>query len=144
MSQDSTKDYLDDCELIFRDSNGNIDKISLKQDNENLIPDIFCSICKNHIEDITEKFQYFYTIGSDSQPQHNPLFIVALCSFNCFQKYKRSFNRKSEYLKMCCVCALSFDKVQKCSRCLITQYCSRTCQTKDWIHHKKICVPHSK
>jgi len=31
--------------------------------------------------------------------------------------------------------------VKRCTRCLITAYCSKTCQAKHWPEHKKSCVP---
>ena len=30
---------------------------------------------------------------------------------------------------------------QKCSVCMVTRYCSRACQCRDWQHHKKHCLP---
>ncbi|MFC1842121.1 zinc finger MYND domain-containing protein [Candidatus Dependentiae bacterium] len=39
----------------------------------------------------------------------------------------------------CNTCGKEGKKLQKCSACKKTYYCSRKCQIKDWKEHKKIC-----
>ena len=40
---------------------------------------------------------------------------------------------------LCSFCGTS-GKLQKCSRCKINLYCSRTCQSIQWEEHKKYCL----
>lgn len=47
-------------------------------------------------------------------------------------------NASSESL-MCVVCGTSGSTPKHCGRCKGMQYCSRTCQAKDWSHHKRFC-----
>jgi len=36
----------------------------------------------------------------------------------------------------------TFSALKKCGRCLLTRYCSRSCQKDDWQTHKQNCVLH--
>jgi len=40
---------------------------------------------------------------------------------------------------LCSYCGCS-GKLQKCSRCKKNLYCSRTCQSIQWVEHKKYCL----
>lgn len=44
---------------------------------------------------------------------------------------------------LCCTCLKPASEVagglKKCTRCKFTQYCGRTCQTRDWINHRHLC-----
>lgn len=42
--------------------------------------------------------------------------------------------------KECCVCKKQIYNVKLCSRCMTTRYCSKSCQNKDYIYHKKACI----
>jgi len=44
--------------------------------------------------------------------------------------------------KTCRTCSveLSPDDINRCSRCKVATYCSRTCQKADWQDHKRECV----
>ncbi|KAJ7121407.1 hypothetical protein C8R44DRAFT_786237 [Mycena epipterygia] len=47
------------------------------------------------------------------------------------------------HFNVCTVCkkkAGSGTEIRKCSRCLISRYCSRECQVSDWRTHKEICA----
>ena len=41
--------------------------------------------------------------------------------------------------KRCRGCHKDSDKLLRCSRCQVVYYCSRQCQTDDFLDHKKIC-----
>lgn len=40
---------------------------------------------------------------------------------------------------ICAACAAHKDNMNRCSRCGITRYCSKECQTRDWPEHKLTC-----
>ena len=39
----------------------------------------------------------------------------------------------------CLLCKTTPEKLKKCGRCRVAEYCSRECQTKDWPRHKNEC-----
>ncbi|KAJ7739362.1 hypothetical protein B0H16DRAFT_1758920 [Mycena metata] len=49
--------------------------------------------------------------------------------------------RKKEVPPVCGGCLTAADRLalKKCARCETIWYCSRECQKKDWLSHKKIC-----
>jgi len=38
-----------------------------------------------------------------------------------------------------CHVKLEAEQTRKCARCRVMIYCSRECQTSDWLEHKKLC-----
>ena len=44
----------------------------------------------------------------------------------------------------CSLCGCQDKRILQCTNCKQVQYCSRTCQKKDWCEHKKVCKPRKK
>jgi hypothetical protein len=42
-------------------------------------------------------------------------------------------------VRICRCCSKPGSSLLACSRCKVTYYCGRECQTKDWKEHKKVC-----
>jgi len=63
----------------------------------------------------------------------------------CMTPYKEE-TKKMEKVGMCYECCQEFPKIllRRCSRCLVTQYCSNKCMKKSWPTHKLFCRPHNK
>jgi len=40
----------------------------------------------------------------------------------------------------CGYCGLQRPKLKKCSQCRLVRYCNLSCQKRDWIHHRGICI----
>lgn len=47
-----------------------------------------------------------------------------------------NFERKQR----CDFCLEKFDSLSRCSQCKFARYCSRNCQVKAWLDHKKECI----
>ena len=43
-----------------------------------------------------------------------------------------------KWSRLCWNCFTQIDKKMYCSKCLITQYCSKECQVQDWVVHKEL------
>jgi len=63
----------------------------------------------------------------------------------CMTPYKEE-TKTMEKVGHCYECCQEFPKklLRRCSRCLVTQYCSNTCMKKSWPTHKQFCRPHNK
>lgn len=47
----------------------------------------------------------------------------------------KSFKKRTKF----CVKCSKKENLRRCSRCQMIYYCSTSCQTKDWDHHKQFC-----
>lgn len=70
---------------------------------------------------------------------HNDTLIVKLCSSKKCTRKMRKVHMQDESSWCRCVCGKAEKKLQKCSRCKKTYYCSVECQRKDWPQHKFGC-----
>ena len=75
----------------------------------------------------------FYT-----QPRFRPIQNDAFSQIHCLQ-LKMSGDTKP---KVCVVCGCDESKkqIKRCKKCKKATYCSRECQQKDWMKHKKTCI----
>lgn len=65
--------------------------------------------------------------------QFNSAKIIALVVL-----YNTWFERKPAIINFCCHCFCRV-KLQKCSTCKISKYCSKKCQRKHWKIHEEVC-----
>ncbi|GJE99892.1 zinc finger MYND domain-containing protein [Phanerochaete sordida] len=73
--------------------------------------------------------------------------IVNFLLYNALQRWRRITQKGSGASQLCfqgtCNKNIPFGKEIRCSRCRITTYCSRECQTRAWdAGHKMTCIPH--
>ncbi|KAJ3501895.1 hypothetical protein NLJ89_g9138 [Agrocybe chaxingu] len=50
-----------------------------------------------------------------------------------------AYRHQKQCCSILCPQAIGRDKMQKCRRCKLTYYCSATCQSVDWVLHRKEC-----
>ena len=60
---------------------------------------------------------------------------------SCLKKMHRKIRKTQPKIGSCWGCGREFERVSLsvCSRCTISQYCSRKCQVSDWPQHKFEC-----
>ena len=62
-------------------------------------------------------------------------------SCKCLKKMHLEARKSTPKMGICYGCNEEMDRVllSVCSRCMVTQYCSRECQVADWPEHKEDC-----
>eukprot|EP01084_Bolivina_argentea_P183360 316418_1 len=65
-------------------------------------------------------------------------YMDVLCTkyIRCWDNKLRKYTKRQQ---KCCYCGNETWKLKRCRRCKCAIYCSRKCQKKDWISHKKNC-----
>ncbi|KAF0025344.1 putative protein MSS51 homolog, mitochondrial [Scophthalmus maximus] len=62
-----------------------------------------------------------------------------------FRNYKEMFQKMEETFKFCTGCnklpehLTEGETLKRCVKCLNVYYCTKDCQRKDWLQHKKVC-----
>ena len=68
----------------------------------------------------------------------SPLYAenVNVGKWNCFKA-----TLAAEGGPQCSGCAIIYNRLKQCSRCMSALYCSVTCQKRHWPLHKTVCLP---
>lgn len=81
-----------------------------------------CSVeCLNKVQKGYKNMNKFF---------NNNIFVQSMPDYVKFESYARS---------ICCFCKKDFKNIYMCKRCKKIRYCSKECQTTDWVNHKKNC-----
>merc|ERR1711874_49042 len=62
-----------------------------------------------------------------------------ICDEDKENRFSQSNGSKYEKMKICSVCYFTSPDVMTCKGCNMADYCSETCQRKDWPTHLKNC-----
>ncbi len=87
---------------------------------------------REELDTIHRRTKELETIIDEKQEKHDKLFKDVT---NLYTNMYDDFN----------VCdnppCLNHVDLRPCSRCRLVYYCSKECQSKDWLSHKPFCVP---
>ena len=62
-------------------------------------------------------------------------------SCKCLKKLHLEARKNKPKMGLCWYCDKDMERVllSLCSRCMVSQYCSRECQVADWPKHESVC-----
>lgn len=64
---------------------------------------------------------------------------LVIMKFAASKGYIPAINGLGGKTPNCASCGKSNPKMQHCTACMCTRYCSKKCQANDWTRHKKVC-----
>jgi hypothetical protein len=101
--------------------------------------DVKCHFCKGYLNK-GDGFEYsmMKAIVDGELCQY----IIMFCSVPCLKSYKANLNNRenTSVLNLGTLCRVCNKLSSKCCcRCKQAYYCSKECQMKDWLEHKKYC-----
>ena len=78
-------------------------------------------------------------VKQHSGKEATPVDYKFICDEDKEKRFAQSEGSKFAKVKICCVCYFSSAEVMTCNGCNMANYCSETCQRKDWPTHSKNC-----
>jgi len=94
-----------------------------------------------HSRKVQTKLRDFGVFASSGNSRDILKFFSKRVSCSCLKEMYREARRTEQKTGLCFGCGIEKKRVDLsvCSRCMITQYCSRECQVAHWSKHERGC-----